>query len=286
MTNNNRENSLFIETYTSGGFLIPRDSKPLSLRLYISNLSPQAQSISFQFNRLTDTVKIPLLSGSAAVPASGAVTIQFDPEALGLSGNIVEAVVKLPFEPPASSQLQPSLNLLQGDNNGGLLPLVVLTVGDFGFVSEEQVQLFKPKPQQKNIQSVPSNLFSLTWGLVDIPEAEEGIQVETSIWLSSLSNQTEKAIVTVNRLIEGTTNKENVLTETVNIPAGQAEEVRVEGVEGSAVEVIIFIPFAAPPLPVLPLLTPSLTVTRRVEETGTADLVLFLSPGQALFTDR
>ncbi len=283
---NSMDNSQYIETFTSGGLLIPRVSDSLSLRLYISNLSQQAESFSFQLNRFTDTVKIPLVSGSTAVPGEGAFTFEFDPAALGLAGNIVEAVVELPLiEPPGSFQLQPSLNLLQGGNNGPALPLAIVTVGDFGYVRENEVQMAASQRQQNRLQDVPSNLYPLTWGLVDIPAVEEGVQTEVSLWLSSLSNEEEEAVITVNSLNRGTTKKRQVLNRSVIVPAGQAEELRIEGVDGSAVEVIVEVPFAAPPLTVLPLLTPSFVVNRREIDTGTTNLVILLTPGQALFAD-
>ncbi|MEW5786033.1 MAG: hypothetical protein AB1767_13325 [Bacillota bacterium] len=44
-------------------------------------------------------------------------------------------------------------------------------------------------------------------------EAEPGVQTEVSLWLSSLSDQEEHAVVTVNSLIRGTTSKRHILTQ-------------------------------------------------------------------------
>jgi hypothetical protein len=276
-----------VDTFTGGGLLIPRVAEPLSLRLYLSNLSPETESVAFQFNRLTDTAKFPLISGSVAIPGSGAATISLNPAQLGLPGSTVEAVVELPLiEPPGTFSIHPSLNLLQGGLNTVLLPLAILTTGDFARVKEEQLFSVSAHPRRCGFRDIPSNLFALTWGLIDIPAPEPGMRTEVSLWLSSLSNQAEDAVVTVNSLIPGTTQKRHVLTQPVTVPAGQAEEVRIEGVEGLAIEAIMEIPFAAPPLTVLPLLTPSMTVKRINSNTGAVQTVSFISPGQALFADR
>ena len=284
MINRNATDAGFIETYTSGGLLIPKVSEPLNLRLYISNLSPGTESVTFQFNRLDDPDKTTLITGNVAVPASGAATIELDPAALGLSGEVVEAVVQLPLiEPPGTFSLHPSLSLLQGGTNGVPLPVAIALTGDFSLVKEEQV----PSPFPLNrLRDIPSNLFALTWGLFDIPRAQEGFLTEVTLWLSSFSNQEENAVVTVNSLAAGSTQKQHLFTLPVNVPAGEAAAVPIEGVDGLAIEAIVEIPFAAPPLTVLPLLTPSITVNRQNIASGEINIISFISPGQALFADR
>lgn len=265
--------SEFIEIYSTGGFVVPGTPSPLSMHLYFSNAGCGEATIRFQVNQLVNGGKHPIISGDVTIPGQGADDISLDLTRLGLANRKLEVVFEAPLLP--EFQVHASVSVVTG--GAASSPVYLLSTGDFLIAKEIQVG------RTLSQQGVPAFLNLLTWGFFDVPESTPQTEGEALVQLSSLSDQPETAIVDVYILESGSTARNRVLRQLVTVPAGEAEVLELAGFAGLAMEVVIELPFAQPPNTVLPLLSPSVSITNRNRTTGEQDPLVYLAPGQARF---
>lgn len=270
----------FIDIFSSGGFVIPGTPEPLVMNLYFSSPAFQDAGITFAVNRLTGATKQTVIEGDVVVPALGVAAIRLDVDELNLAGEKIEVVLRRPLLP--NTQIHPSASIMTTNADAGTRPVIFLSTGDFEIARELRVDDAMTPSEEPRAQGVPAFLNPLTWGIFDVPEAPTGAETVVEVRLSSVSDQLEVALVTLNAVVEGTTMKRRLIRQLMTVPPRGAEVLTIFGLEGAAVEVIVELPFAQPPVPVLPLLTPSIGITSSTDP-DTAEPLLFLAPGQARF---
>jgi hypothetical protein len=263
----------FLNWQLSGLFMIPATGLPLTMFLYVSSQLDTAESVQLQVNKVAAAGKVTIFQTAVAVPAQGAVQIQFDLVALELPGQTVEVLLRS-AEFLNIFQLFPSVNIVQTfPADGSTLPLLFVPPANFQqiFPVDEVNQPFQPGGVNNDLPPL-----SFTTGVLDVPQGVFAVRPLVQLELSSFFDETLTAEVQVNKLVRGTTTKELVLQETVAVPPHGARQLAIGSVEGLPVEVNLTLSRSAQG----GTLQPAVNVANVFMVAEQINLVLFIPAGQ------
>ncbi len=272
----------FMNWQLSGLFTIPTVDLPLTMFLYVSSQLDTTETVQIQVNRVTNSSKNTIFQTAVGVPAQGAVQVQFDAWSLGLIGQTVEVLLRS-AEFLNIFQLFPSINIVQTfPADGATLPLLFVPPGNFQQIFP--VNNNNTVQQQGSLsEEEPPPPILVTTGVLEVPQGVFAVRPQVELVLSSFFDEALTADVVVNRLVRGSTTKEQVLAETIAVPPFETRQRVLNDVEGLPVEINLSLSRTEEGN----ALQPAVNVSNLFISVQSVDLVLFIPPGQfqGIFTD-
>ena len=261
----------------SGLFTVPAVDLPLTIFLYVSSHIQTAETVQLQINLVTDSVKTTIFQTAVVVPARGAVQVQFNAVALGLMGQTLEVLLRS-AEFLNIFQLFPSINIVQTfPADGSTLPLLFIPPANFQQIFPVNNNIEAVEQQdESNQEQQPLPPILLTTGIFEVPQGVFAVRPLVQLELSNFFDQTLTAEVEVNRLVRGTTTKERVLQETVEVTPNGARRLEINQVEGLPAEINLALSRTEEG----DTLQPSVNLANVFMVAETVDLVLFIPAGQ------
>lgn len=218
----------FLNVESSGLFVVPTDTNPLTMNIYVSSHVDTPEPAQLQINRVVNSSKSQIFDITAFVPAQGAIVASLDLQEFGLRGATIEVVFRSP-DPTQLFELLPSVDVVEFfPADGATLPLEFIPPSYF-------TQVFPSDATTQPIDQEPPPPIMVSTGIFDVPQGVAAAITEVHITLSSFSNEELQAVVEVNRLQNS--QKEPVQNETIVVPPGAERELVLTGLDGLTVEV-------------------------------------------------
>lgn len=271
------QNEDFQNWQLSGLFTVPTIDLPLTMFLYVSSQLDTEETVQIQVNMVVESGKNIIFQSAVGVPAQGAVQFQFDVGALGLMGKTVEVLLRS-AELLNIFQLFPSVNIVEEfPADGATLPLLFVPPASFQqvFPIVNNTSTIQPEASP---QEEPLPPILLTTGVVEIPQGVFAIRPQVELVLSSFFDETLTADVVINKLVRGTTTKEQVLAETLIVPPMEARQLVINSVEGLPIEINLSLSRTEQGNS----LQPAINVANVFMVTESVNLVLFIPPGKLM----